>query len=102
MLLIPEQTTANPDLYQYQDTMLVTWYELKELQRRLTKGHALRDVIPEYSPETQSMLLVPMSSDPSTAVVEHVLTRLMTLTMKKCSFINRRHLERLYHAFRRQ
>ncbi len=84
-------------LHQYQDTMLVTWYELKELQRRLTKGHALRDVIPEYSPETQSMLLVPMSSDPSTAeVVEHVLTRLYDFDYEKMFIHNRRHLERLY------
>lgn len=84
-------------LPQYQDAMLFAWYELKELQRRLTKGHALRDIIPEYSPETQSMLLVPMSSDPSTAeVVEHVLTRLYDFDYEKMFIHNRRHLERLY------
>lgn len=84
-------------LLQYQDAMLPAWYELKELQRRLTKGHALRAIIPEYSPETQSMLLVSMTSDPSAAeVVEYVLTRLHDVDYEKMFMHNRRHLERLY------
>ncbi|GAK57460.1 hypothetical protein U27_04427 [Candidatus Vecturithrix granuli] len=84
-------------LQQYQDAMLFAWYEIKELQRRLTKGHSLRDIIPEYSPETQSMLLVPMTSDPSTAeVVEHVLTRLYDFDYEKMFLHNRRHLEHLH------
>jgi hypothetical protein len=84
-------------LSQYQDSMLFSWYELKELKRRLTKGHPLHQIIPEYSPETRSMLLVSMTKDPGAAeVVEHVLTRLYDYDYEKMFTHNRRHLERLY------
>lgn len=84
-------------LNQYQDSMLFVWYELKELKRRLTKGHPLHQIIHEYSPETRSMLLATMTNDPSTAeVVEHVLTRLYDYDYEKMFMHNRRHLERLY------
>ncbi len=84
-------------VHDYRDHMLFEWYELKEIKRKLTKGHALQDVIKEYSPTTQSMLLVAELDDESTAeVIKHLITRLFDYDYEKMYAHNRRHLENIY------
>ena len=84
-------------VHDYRDNMLFEWYELKEIKRKLTKGHELKDVIKAYSASTQSMLLVSNVYDDSVKeVAEHLITRLFDYDYEKMYRYNRRHLENIY------
>lgn len=84
-------------LHTYRERMLFEWYELKEIKRKVMKGHTLSDVIHNYSASVQGMLLVSKTTDEDTTeVVEHLLTRLHEYDYEKMYTFNRRHLERLY------
>ena len=84
-------------LAKYHEEMLFEWSELKEIQRKVGKGYALTEIIPEYSATVKSMLLTAVPHDKNVAyVVEHVLTRLYDVNYEKMSTHNRRHLERIY------
>ncbi len=84
-------------VHENRENMLFEWYELKELKRKLTKGHTLNDVITAYSATTQSMLLTSNVYDDSVKeVAEHVITRLFEYDYEKLYRYNRRHLENIY------
>ena len=84
-------------LHKYQEEMLFDWYELKDIKRRLIKGHELSKIIHDYSASVQSMLLTAVPEDRSVAyVVDHVLTKLYDFNYEKMYIHNRRHLENIY------
>jgi hypothetical protein len=79
--------------------MLFDWYELKDIKRRMTKGHALTQIMRDYSATVQSMLLTAVPEDRSVAyVVDHVLTKLYDFNYEKMYVHNRRHLENVYKS----
>lgn len=84
-------------LHQYREEMLPEWHELKDLKRKVTKGHELAEIIQDFSANVKSMLLAPVPESKDDAyVVEHLLTRLYDFDYEKMYTYNRRHLERLY------
>jgi hypothetical protein len=84
-------------LHKYQEEMLFDWYELKDIKRRVIKGHELSKIIHDYSATVQSMLLTAVPEDRSVAyVVDHVLTKLYDFNYEKMYIHNRRHLENIY------
>jgi hypothetical protein len=84
-------------LYTYQEDMLPEWYDLKDIQRNVSKGHELTEIIQGYSATVKSMLLAAGQQDKDvTNVVEHILTRLYDFNYEKMYTHNRRHLERIY------
>jgi hypothetical protein len=84
-------------LHTYRESMLPEWYDLKEIKRKISKGHALAEIIQDYSADVKSMFLTPISENQDDSyVVEHLLTRLYDLDYEKMYTHNRRHLENIY------
>ncbi len=84
-------------LHKYREQMLFEWYELKEIKRKVSKGHTLKEIIGNYSAGVQSMFLVSTAHDADTSkVVEYLLTKLFSYDYEKMFTYNRRRLERLY------
>jgi hypothetical protein len=84
-------------LFTHREDMLPEWYELKDVARKVGKGHEIAEIIPEYSATVKSMLLKAVSQDKDVArVVDHLLTRLYDFDYEKMYTYNRRHLERIY------
>jgi len=84
-------------LHTYREAMLFDWYELKDIKRRVSKGHELSKIIHDYSATVQSMLLKAVPEDRRVAyVVDHVLTKLYDFNYEKMYIHNRRHLENIY------
>jgi hypothetical protein len=84
-------------LFTHRKDMLPEWYELKDVARKVGKGHEIAEIIPEYSATVKSMLLTTVSPDKDVArVVDHLLTRLYDFDYETMYTHNRRHLERIY------
>lgn len=62
-------------LHKHNVEMLPEWYELKDLKRKVSKGHKFPDILEGYSVNVKCMLLMPLQDNETDAyVVEHLLT----------------------------
>jgi hypothetical protein len=83
--------------HHYQADMLPEWHELKDLKRKITKGHAFPDILRNYSANLKGMLLASVANhEDDSYVVNHLLTRLYDFNYEMMYTYNKRHLERLY------
>jgi hypothetical protein len=84
-------------LVQYKGNMAEEWKYLGELERNLTKGYELPELLKEAPPGAKKILLSAKKDGHSvTFLVENFLTKLWPLDFKKMSQYNPRDLE---HAF---
>ena len=84
-------------LHQHRDEMPNDWYELRNLQRQINLGHDFRLVVDKLGKEQRKMLLVPAEQDePTTRIVNGLLTKLWPLDYEKMYQHNLRDLEHIF------